>query len=82
MKRIFRLETKRNENGVLQFFSLFLFSLPIYGAQNTLECSEMIQNNKCTCYIFENGKSRCFFFVFGGKLTLKYKYLLFFSCIS
>lgn len=64
MKRIFRLETKRNENGVLQFFSLFLFSLPIYGAQNTLECSEMILNNKCTCYIFENGKSRCVFFLF------------------
>lgn len=80
MKRIFRLETKRNENGVLQFFSLFLFSLPIYGAQNTLECSEMIQNNKCTCYIFENGKSRCVF-LFTKEMTT-YEDLLFFSCIS
>ncbi|XP_023933814.2 protein artichoke [Bicyclus anynana] len=54
MKRIFRLETKRNENGILTFFSLLLYLLPIYGAQNTLECTELIQNNKCTCYIFEN----------------------------
>ncbi|XP_047528577.1 chaoptin-like [Vanessa atalanta] len=54
MKRIFRCAAKSNENGIIQFISLLLFLLPIYRAQNTLECTELIRNNKCSCYTFED----------------------------
>lgn len=82
MKRIFHCEAKGNENGIIQFISLLLFLLPIYRAQNTLECTEMIRNNKCSCYTFEDGKSN---FNFNHLTVLNTNYVysyLFYSYLS
>ncbi|XP_072939637.1 uncharacterized protein [Epargyreus clarus] len=55
MKKILCFDArKKNNRDVLQIISILLVLPPIFRAQNTLGCSDVIRNNKCSCYTFEN----------------------------
>ncbi|KAL4710070.1 hypothetical protein ACJJTC_016472 [Scirpophaga incertulas] len=55
MKKILYFAPKQNDYGALQIISLLLVLPSILRAQNSLGCPDLIRNNKCSCYTFEDG---------------------------
>ncbi|CAG9559703.1 unnamed protein product [Danaus chrysippus] len=54
MIRDFYSAIQRNDNGIAKILSLLLFIFQTCRTENTLECSQLMQNSKCTCYTFED----------------------------